>query len=558
MKLWDKKEDPRSLAAEGIEVWANAHGYLVSNLGQVFNPETGVLLSGHLGPKGYVSVGGRHVHRLVCSAFCGPSSHVVDHIDGNHSNNRLSNLEYVTREENSRRAVNNGQMRDRNGKVVHPLRADAAAILQKVLNGELSPKEAERLLGRSPVWIYAKVRALRWKGCTVPPLSFEDRRTAQSDAAEGKETYWRPWPRHPEYEVSNMGRVRSRESGKILSLSRAGTHPSALFAGPVYPAVMELYGPPKPFEGATIRHYPAPTGDSINNLQWGSYADQGKDSIEQGLIVRGEAHPRAKLSRDKIEAALLKFATSDMTITAFAKDIETDTRNALKVLKGRAWKHAIRSDGVAERLKSIGRIGGSHHMSTLSEARLIEALRIYTKEKKSGVWFAEYLGIALPTGHQILSGKTWAHVPRPTGFQYPWPDAARRFNKTKGSAHHAAKHTEEDIAHVFAQIMAGELNSQEAVGTALKMSKSNVALLLRGESWVNVPRPEGFAEKVASITRPVLSPETQAQIMKRLLAGASRKEIIAEFDISDSKASFYVTKANKQRRLGSNPVKRVH
>ena len=50
------------------------------------------------------------VHRLVAKAFIPDfdESLVVDHLDGDKSNNSLSNLELVTGRENSRRAVKNG------------------------------------------------------------------------------------------------------------------------------------------------------------------------------------------------------------------------------------------------------------------------------------------------------------------------------------------------------------------------------------------------------------------------------------------------------------------
>jgi len=53
----------------------------------------------------------RRVHRLVMEAWVGPppfDKAEVNHIDGNKKNNRLSNLEYVTKLENREHAIREG------------------------------------------------------------------------------------------------------------------------------------------------------------------------------------------------------------------------------------------------------------------------------------------------------------------------------------------------------------------------------------------------------------------------------------------------------------------
>ena len=65
------------------------------------------LIKGTLRNNGYLQLTIKNktikVHRLVIEAFKGKSDLTVDHIDGNVQNNNLSNLEYVTQAENTRR-----------------------------------------------------------------------------------------------------------------------------------------------------------------------------------------------------------------------------------------------------------------------------------------------------------------------------------------------------------------------------------------------------------------------------------------------------------------------
>lgn len=88
--------------------------YYVSKEGQIMN-DLGVLLTPTQVANGYwrVSLGqnGRYfVHRLVAIAWLGDKTAEgleVDHIDGNKSNNALSNLQWITHQENCAKAHKN-------------------------------------------------------------------------------------------------------------------------------------------------------------------------------------------------------------------------------------------------------------------------------------------------------------------------------------------------------------------------------------------------------------------------------------------------------------------
>lgn len=85
--------------------------YMVTSWGRVYDSFTGRFLNQQETKKGYLRVdlfdsdGGRHhykVHRLVAEAFIENEYNKpqVDHIDGNKKNNSVTNLRWVTDEEN--------------------------------------------------------------------------------------------------------------------------------------------------------------------------------------------------------------------------------------------------------------------------------------------------------------------------------------------------------------------------------------------------------------------------------------------------------------------------
>ena len=81
--------------------------YIVYEDGNVYSLSKNKMMKPTLQKNGYCKIyicnKNTWLHRFIMEAFNGKSDLTVDHIDGNKENNNLSNLEYVTRAENTRR-----------------------------------------------------------------------------------------------------------------------------------------------------------------------------------------------------------------------------------------------------------------------------------------------------------------------------------------------------------------------------------------------------------------------------------------------------------------------
>lgn len=123
----------------------------VSNKGRIINTK-GAMTSGNLDDRGYkmASLMNKHysIHRLVMAAFFGPDeTRVVNHKDGDKTNNKLENLEYLTVLENNNHAIATGlrkaQFNGHKSKKVQQLDLNTGRVIAEFVSGA----EAGRAVG---------------------------------------------------------------------------------------------------------------------------------------------------------------------------------------------------------------------------------------------------------------------------------------------------------------------------------------------------------------------------------------------------------------------------
>ena len=106
----------------------------------------------------------RYVHRLVAESFLGrcPPGMVVNHIDGDKTNNRCANLEYVTQRENVGHASDTGLFREGRRHHNHKLTVFQVQIAL-LMKGVVTAGTVGRWFGVDAATIKAIWRGRTWR-----------------------------------------------------------------------------------------------------------------------------------------------------------------------------------------------------------------------------------------------------------------------------------------------------------------------------------------------------------------------------------------------------------
>lgn len=165
--------------------------------------------------------------------------------------------------------------------------------------------------------------------------------------------FWKIIPEFPNYEVSSSGKVRSRRrrgAAGILLRPREGNkhgHKTVvLYAGGrrtrrdlwIHRLVLEAFVGPCP-DGMECRHLNGnPADNRLENLCWGTHAENMRDRVSHGTSNQGERNGRAKLSRSEV-VLIKRLSKSGTPTNSLAKMFQVSRTAVYDIVNRRKWKH---------------------------------------------------------------------------------------------------------------------------------------------------------------------------------------------------------------------------
>jgi hypothetical protein len=177
--------------------------------------------------------------------------------------------------------------------------------------------------------------------------------------AEKTGIQWRPIPDFPAYRVTEEGRLltcwgrggsRRRLTDQwrevVGDTCHAGHRKVTLYAGDgrrrrvmLAALVLEAFiGPAPPGKPWSLHGDGNPANNRLDNLRWGTPADNGGDMVRHGNSRRGERSPQARLTTEEVRRIKQRHSAGESQ-SALAREHELSVTAIHYIVHGRNWRH---------------------------------------------------------------------------------------------------------------------------------------------------------------------------------------------------------------------------
>ena len=97
-----------------------------------------------------------------------------------------------------------------------------------------------------------------------------------------------------------------------------------------------------PEAGMECRHLNGKNSDNnLDNLMWGTKAENTQDKIDHGKMRRGESSGLSKIRENDVREIRAKYATGELTQCQIAQQHDITQANVSEIVRMKTWKHLL-------------------------------------------------------------------------------------------------------------------------------------------------------------------------------------------------------------------------
>ena len=109
----------------------------------------------------------------------------------------------------------------------------------------------------------------------------------------------------------------------------------------IHRLVLVVFVGPCP-EGSECCHWDGNPGNNrLTNLRWDTPQANAADAARHGRIVRGEAHPSAKVTAATVRNIRGEYAAGGSTFAKLARKHGVTRRAIVQIVRRQTWKHVV-------------------------------------------------------------------------------------------------------------------------------------------------------------------------------------------------------------------------
>lgn len=159
---------------------------------------------------------------------------------------------------------------------------------------------------------------------------------------------WKRPDKYPDYEVSDLGRVRSwktfhkTQEVPFYLKPIKDAYPKVKMAGEnvgLHRLVLETFVGPCP-EGMEACHNNGDKQDyKLSNLRWDTRTNNALDKRRHGTLLKGETHGMSKLTDNKVRVIRSMYADAEKTQKQLAEFFGIDRTNVSSIIRKETWSH---------------------------------------------------------------------------------------------------------------------------------------------------------------------------------------------------------------------------